>query len=74
MAPGAQFNVGYQLAGQRVTLRMDGTQMTIGTVTAEDHAFRLAVDGQVVGVVPRTTTREIHWSKAYAAHPRQGRR
>jgi hypothetical protein len=26
---GRQFNVGYQLAGQRVTLRMDGTQMTV---------------------------------------------
>ena len=26
---GAQVSVGYQLAGQRVTLRMDGTQMTV---------------------------------------------
>ncbi len=26
---GRQLNVGYQLAGQRVTLRMDGTQMTV---------------------------------------------
>ena len=26
---GSQLNVGYQLAGQRVTLRMDGTQMTV---------------------------------------------
>ncbi len=140
---GAQLNVGYQLAGQRVILRMDGTQMMvitsdgelartmpcpvpagdrprlrgarkaaasppppsgpvtvqrrvssrggimvatqkiqvglihagkIVTVTAEDHSFRLAVDGQPVRVVPRTTTREIHRYKAYAAHPRQGRR
>jgi len=140
---GAQVNVGYQLAGQRVTLRMDGTQMMvitsdgelartmpcpvpagdryrlrgarkaaagplppsgpvtvqrrvssrggimvatqkiqvglihagkIVTVTAEDHSFRLAVDGQAVGVVPRTTTSEIHRYKAYAAHPRPGRR
>jgi hypothetical protein len=140
---GAQFNVGYQLAGQRVIVRMDGTVMMvitgdgelartmpcpvpaedryrlrgarkaaasppprsgpvtvqrrvssrggimvatqkiqvglihagkIVTVTAEDHAFRLAVDGQTVGVVPRTTTSEIHRYKAYAAHPRQGRR
>jgi transposase InsO family protein len=140
---GAQVSVGYQLAGQRVTLRMDGTQMMvitsdgelartmpcpvpagdrhrlrgarkaaasapppsgpvtvqrrvssrggimvatqkiqvglihagkIVTVTAGDHAFRLAVDGQAVGVVPRTTTSEIHRYKAYAAHPRQGRR
>ena len=140
---GAQLNVGYQLAGQRVVLRMDGTQMAvitsdgelartmpcpvpagdrhrlrgarkaaasppppsgpvtvqrrvssrggimvatqkiqaglihagkIVTVTAEDHAFRLVIDGQLVGVVPRTTTSEIHRYKAYAAHPRQGRR
>ena len=140
---GAQFNVGYQLAGQRVVVRMDGTQMAvitgdgelartmpcpvpagdryrlrgarkaaasppppsgpvtvqrrvssrggimvatqkiqvglihagkIVTVTAGDHSFRLAVDGQAVGVVPRTTTSEIHRYKAYAARPREGRR
>jgi transposase InsO family protein len=140
---GAQVSVGYQLAGQRVTLRMDGTQMTviscdgellrtlpcpvaagdryrlrgarkaaasppspagpvtvqrrvssrggimvatqkiqvglihagkIVTVTAGNHSFRLIVDGQTVGVVPRTTTSEIHRYKAYAAHPRRGRR
>ena len=139
---GAQVSVGYQLAGQRVTLRMDGTQMAvitsdgelartmpcpvpprdryrlrgarraaasapppswpvtvqrrvssrggimvatqkiqvglihagkIVTVTADDHSFRLVIDGQAAGVVPRTTTREIHRYKAYAAHPR-GRR
>ena len=46
----------------------------IVTVTAEDHSFRLVVDGQAVRVVPRTTTREIHRYKAYAAHPRPGRR
>jgi transposase InsO family protein len=140
---GAQVSVGYQLAGQRVTLRMDGTQMAvitsdgelartmpcpvppgdryrlrgarraaasplppsgpvtvqrrvssrggimvatqkiqvglihagkIVTVTAEDHSFRLTVDGQAAGVVPRTTTSEIHRYKAYAARPRPGRR
>ena len=140
---GAQVSVGYQLAGQRVTLRMDGTQMAvitsdgelartmpcpvppsdryrlrgarraaasplppsgpvtvqrrvssrggimvatqkiqvglihagkIVTVTAEDHSFRLEVDGQAAGVVPRTTTSEIHRYKAYAARPRPGRR
>ena len=46
----------------------------IVTVTAEDHTFRLVIDGQAVGVVPRTTTSEIHRYKAYAAHPRPGRR
>jgi transposase InsO family protein len=132
---GAQLNVGYELAGQRVTLRMDGTQMTvvshdgvllrtmpcpvspadrhrlrgarraggmpapsarpivvqrrvsqrgavmvaaqkihvgmiharkIVTVTASDHSFELQVDGEVVAVVPRTTSREVHRYKAYA--------
>ena len=28
---GTQFNVGYELAGQKVTLRMDGTQMMVIT-------------------------------------------
>ena len=46
----------------------------IVTVTAGDYSFRLAVDGQAAGVVARTTTREIHRYKAYAAHPRPGRR
>ena len=32
---GGQFNVGYQLAGQRVTLRMDGTQMAVITSDGE---------------------------------------
>ena len=132
-------NVGYELAGQRVILRMDGPQMAVishdgtlqrtmpcpvppadrsrlrgarraaasppapsgpvtvqrrvsspggimvatqkiqvglihagktVTVTAEDHAFRLAVDGQAVGMVPRTPTSEIHRYKVHAAHPR----
>jgi hypothetical protein len=46
----------------------------IVAVTAEDHSFRLVIDGQAAGVVPRTTAREIHRYKAYAAHPRPGRR
>jgi hypothetical protein len=136
---GGQVNVGYELAGQKVTLRMDSTQMAVishdgtllrtmpcpvpgpdrprlrgarraaasppvpagpvtvqrrvssrggimvttqkiqvglihagkvVTVTAEDHAFRLVIDGQAAGMVPRTTTSEIHRYKAYAAHAR----
>jgi hypothetical protein len=132
---GAQLNVGYELAGQRVTLRMDGTQMAvishdgtllrtlpcpvspadrhrlrgarraasmpappagpitvqrrvsqrgsimvarqrihvgtiharkIVTITASDHSFRLAIDGETVATVPRTTSSEIHRYKAYA--------
>ena len=40
------------------------------TVTAERRSFRLVIDGQAIGMVPRTTTSEIHRYKAYAAHPR----
>ena len=46
----------------------------IVAVTAGDHAFRLVIDGQVVGVVPRTTNERDHRYKADAAHPRPGRR
>jgi transposase InsO family protein len=132
---GRQLNVGYELAGQRVTLRMDGTQMAvisvdgellrtlpcpvpptdrhrlrgarraasvpapslgpitvqrrvsqrgsimvatqrihvgmiharkIVTVTADDHTFRLDIEGETVAVVARMTDREIHRYKAYA--------
>jgi transposase InsO family protein len=136
---GTQVSAGFELAGQRVTLRMDGTQMTvishdgkllrtmpcpvpsrdrhrlrgarrstaipapvtgpvtvqrrvsqrgqimvatqriqvgmiharkIVTVTADGHSFTIAIDGETVTTVPRTTTREIHRYKAYAAqHP-----
>jgi transposase InsO family protein len=136
---GAQLNVGYELAGQRVTLRMDGTQMAvishdgellrtlpcpipsddrhrlrgarraasmpappagpitvqrrvsqrgsimvatqriqvgmiharkIVTVTVSDHSFQLGVDGETVGIVPRTTSSEVHRYKAYATRTR----
>jgi transposase InsO family protein len=132
---GVQLNAGYELAGQRVTLRMDGTQMAvishdgellrtlpcpvppadrhrlrgarragsappppagpvtvqrrvsqrgsimvarqkiqvgliharkIVTVTAGDHCFQLAIDDEIVGTVPRTTTNEMQRYKAYA--------
>lgn len=39
------------------------------TVTAGDGCFWLVIDGETVGVVPRTTTNEIHRCKAYATHP-----
>jgi hypothetical protein len=38
----------------------------IVTVTADDHRFRLDIDGDTVATVPRTTSREIHRYKAYA--------
>ena len=58
----------------RVQDSLGATSDAIVTVTAGDHAFRLVIDGQAAGVVPRTTTSEIHRYKAYAAHPRPGRR
>jgi hypothetical protein len=136
---GAQLNVGYELAGQRVTLRMDGTQMAvishdgellrtlpcpvppadrprlrgarraasmpapptgpitvqrrvsqrgsimvatqrihvgmiharkIVTVTAAEHSFQVSIEGEVVAIVPRTTSREVHRYKAYATRAR----
>ena len=140
---GVQVNVGFELAGQRVTLRMDGTQMAvishdgtslrtlpcpiptgqrhrlrgarraatvlpavsapvivqrrvsqrgqimvatqrihvgmihagkIVTVTADDHSFRLDIDGITVANVPRTTNSEIHRYKAYVTrHATTGR-
>jgi transposase InsO family protein len=136
---GRQLNVGYELAGQRVTLRMDGTQMAvisydgellrtlpcpvlladrlrlrgarraasmpapssgpvvvqrrvsqrgsimvatqrihvgmiharkIVTATAADHSFQVSIEGELVAVVPRTTSREVHRYKAYATRTR----
>jgi transposase InsO family protein len=140
---GHQISVGYQVAGQKVVLRMDGTQMAIAdqagtllrtmacpipadqrpklrgarrasplpprpagpitvqrrvssrgsimvatqkihagmiyarktaTVTAGDDHFTVAVDGETVAVVPRTTTREIHRYKAHATQAARNRR
>jgi hypothetical protein len=135
---GRQVNVGSDLAGQRVTLRLDGTQMAvishagtllrtvpcpvpardrhrlrgarraanppsaagpvivqrrvsqrgsvmvatqrihvgmiharkIVTVTVSDHSFQLDVDGETLGIVPRTTSSEVHRYKAYATRAR----
>ena len=41
------------------------------TVTASDHSFELQVDGKVVAVVPRTTSREVHRYKAYVTRRAQ---
>ena len=37
-------------------------------MTAEDDQFRLVIDGEMIGAVPRTTTREVHRFKAHAHH------
>jgi hypothetical protein len=38
------------------------------TVLAGDDSFRLVIDGETVGVVPRATTSEVHRYKANATH------
>jgi hypothetical protein len=38
----------------------------IVTVIASDHSVELVIDVETVGIVPRTTTSEIHRYKAYA--------
>jgi diacylglycerol kinase family enzyme len=40
----------------------------IVTVTAEDDQFQLVIDGEMIGALPRTTTREVHRFKAHAGH------
>lgn len=44
----------------------------IVTVVSEDNSFRLVIDGETVGAVPRTTTREIDRYKAHATRPGRG--
>lgn len=61
------------VATQKIQVGMIHAGQTV-TVVAEDGQFRLVIDGETVGVVPRTTSREIHRYKAYVAHPRPGRR
>jgi transposase len=38
----------------------------IVNVTASDRTFQVSLDGEIISVVPRTTTREVHRDKAYA--------
>ena len=64
---------GIQVARQRVQVGMTHAGKTV-TVLTENDSFRLVIDGETVGVVPRTTSREIRRYKAYTtrnhpAHP-----
>jgi hypothetical protein len=36
------------------------------TVTVSEHGFQLDIDGETVGVVARTSSKEIHRFKAYS--------
>jgi hypothetical protein len=59
---------GIQVARQRIQVGMTHAGKIV-TVTAENNSFRLVIDGETVGVIPRTTSREIDRHKAYATHP-----
>jgi hypothetical protein len=54
------------VATQRIQVGMIHARKIV-TVTATDHTFRVAVDGDTI-VVPRTTTSEIHRYKVHATH------
>jgi transposase InsO family protein len=60
-----------QVARQRIQVGMTHAGKIV-TVVTENNSFRLVIDGETVGAVPRTTSREINRYKAHATHP--GRR
>jgi len=62
---------GIQVARQRIQVGMTHAGKVV-TVIPGDTSFRLVIDGEDVGVVPRTTSRQIDRYKAHAARP--GRR
>lgn len=53
------------VTAQRIHVGMIHARKII-TVTADDHCYRLDVEGETVATVPRTTSREIHRYTAYA--------
>ena len=57
------------VATQRIHVGMIHARKIV-TVTAGDHSFQLDVDGETVGIVPRTTSSEVHRYKAYATRTR----
>ncbi len=62
---------GIQVARQRIQVGMTHAGKIV-TVIPDGDSFRLVIDGEAVGVVPRTTRHEIGRYKAHATHP--GRR
>ena len=59
---------GIQGARQRIRVGLTHTGKIV-TVIPGDTSFRLVINGEEVGVVPRTTSREIDRYKAHATHP-----
>jgi len=58
---------GIQVACQKIQVGMTHAGKIV-TVVPENNSFRLVIDGETIGVVPRTTGREIGRFKAYATH------
>ena len=65
---GRQLNVGYDLAGQRVTLRMDGTQMAVLSHDGVLLRTRLPCPGRRPAPATRSPPRE-----QACQHPPAGR-
>lgn len=61
---------GIQVARQRIHVGMTHAGKIV-TVITENNSFRLVADGETVGAVPRTTSREIDRYKAHATQPRK---
>ena len=51
------------VATQRIHVGMIHARKTV-TVTSGDHSFQISIGEDVIAVVPRTTTSEIHRYKA----------
>jgi hypothetical protein len=60
---------GIMVATQKIQAGMTHAGKT-ATVICENNSFRLVIDGDTIGVVPRTTSSEIHRYKAYQARKR----
>ncbi len=58
------------VATQKIHVGMIHAEKTV-TITVNDCTFEVQVDGEVVAVVPRTTSREVHRCKAYATRRTQ---
>jgi len=61
---------GIQVARQRIQVGMTHAGKIV-TVVTENNTFRLIIDSETVGVVSRTTSREIDRFNAHATHPRK---
>jgi hypothetical protein len=59
---------GIQVAHQKIQVGMTHAGKIV-TVVPANNSFRLVIDGDTVGVVPRTTSYEINRYKARATHP-----